>query len=79
MTQSIHESVLTEEVIGYLRPRLGQTFVDGTLGGGGHTRRLAEAVGKAGQVIAIDRDLEAVRRAEGELANLPVRSGPRQF
>jgi 16S rRNA (cytosine1402-N4)-methyltransferase len=47
--------------------------VDGTLGGGGHTRLFAEAVGPEGLVIAIDRDPAAIERGARELAGLPVR------
>jgi 16S rRNA (cytosine1402-N4)-methyltransferase len=69
-----HVPVMAAEVIEWLRPAAGQTFVDGTLGGGGHTRLLAEAVGPTGLVIAIDRDQEAVDRAANELRELPVRA-----
>jgi 16S rRNA (cytosine1402-N4)-methyltransferase len=69
-----HVPVLAEEVIAWLRPQPGQRVVDGTLGGGGHTRLLAQAVGKAGLVIAIDRDPLAVDRAASELRGLPVRA-----
>lgn len=68
---SQHVPVLADEVLQWLRPRSGQTFVDGTLGGGGHTRRLADAVGPSGRVIAIDRDPAAVQRfAAGSPANI---------
>ena len=40
----------------WLRPEPGRTIVDGTLGGGGHARLLAEAVDPRGMVIALDRD-----------------------
>jgi 16S rRNA (cytosine1402-N4)-methyltransferase len=69
-----HVPVMAAEVIEWLRPAAGQTFVDGTLGGGGHTRLLAEAVGPTGLVIALDRDEEAVDRAANELRELPVRA-----
>jgi 16S rRNA (cytosine1402-N4)-methyltransferase len=59
---SQHVPVLADEVLQWLRPLPGQTFVDGTLGGGGHTRLLAEAVGDEGRVIAVDRDVAAVER-----------------
>jgi len=72
MTESIHISVMAEEIVDYLAPQEGQCFVDGTLGGGGHTRRLAELVGTSGRIIAFDRDIQAVERAEREMANLPV-------
>jgi 16S rRNA (cytosine1402-N4)-methyltransferase len=51
----------------------GMRVVDGTLGGGGHTRLFAEAVGPEGLVIAIDRDPIAIERGARELAGLPVR------
>jgi 16S rRNA (cytosine1402-N4)-methyltransferase len=69
-----HVPVMAAEVLEWLRPAAGQTFVDGTLGGGGHTRLLAEAVGPTGLVIALDRDPEAVDRAANELRELPVRA-----
>lgn len=70
---SRHVPVMLEEVVEFLRPLPGQTLVDGTLGGGGHTRRLAELVTPGGRVIALDRDLAAVEAAEGSLQGLPVR------
>ena len=57
---SIHVPVLAEEVLQWLQPLPGQTFVDGTLGGGGHTRLLAEKVGPDGCVVALDRDPQAI-------------------
>ncbi|MFM8378316.1 MAG: 16S rRNA (cytosine(1402)-N(4))-methyltransferase RsmH [Planctomycetia bacterium] len=70
---SIHTSVLPAEVMSFLAVRPGMRVVDGTLGGGGHTRLLAEAVGPEGLVIAIDRDPAAIDRGARELAGLPVR------
>src|SRR5215207_7910169 len=72
--QTQHVPVMAQEVLEWLRPAAGQTFVDGTLGGGGHTRLLAEKVGPTGSVIALDRDPEAVDRAAEELRELPVRA-----
>ena len=69
---SIHIPVLATEILDWLNPQPGATFVDGTLGGGGHTRLLAERVGASGRVIALDRDSAALARAELELAGLPV-------
>ena len=71
---SQHVPVLAQEVITWLRPAPGQTFVDGTLGGGGHTRLLAQAVGQSGQVIALDRDPAAVELAATRLRGLSVRA-----
>jgi 16S rRNA (cytosine1402-N4)-methyltransferase len=72
-SSSIHTSVLPVESLALLAVRPGSRVVDGTLGGGGHTRLLAEAVGPEGVVIAIDRDPEAIARGSRELAGLPVR------
>jgi 16S rRNA (cytosine1402-N4)-methyltransferase len=70
---SVHTSVLPAEVMSYLAVEPGMRVVDGTLGGGGHARLLAEAVGPQGLVIGIDRDPAAIERGARELAGLPVR------
>jgi 16S rRNA (cytosine1402-N4)-methyltransferase len=63
---------MCDEVLALLDPRPGQWVVDATAGGGGHLRRLAEAVGSSGRVLAIDRDPAAVERLEASFAGLPV-------
>ena len=72
MTASVHQPVLPDEILKWLAPRPGGTLVDGTLGGGGHTRLLAAQVGKDGLVIGLDRDPAVVVRAETQLRGLPV-------
>jgi 16S rRNA (cytosine1402-N4)-methyltransferase len=79
VTDTCHESVLSRESLGLLEVRPGTTVVDGTLGGGGHTRLLAEAVGPSGLVIAIDRDPAAIERAAAALGSLPVRFAQANF
>jgi 16S rRNA (cytosine1402-N4)-methyltransferase len=69
---TIHVPVLAQEVLQWLRPAPGMTIVDGTLGGGGHTRLLAEHVGDSGKVIALDRDPAAIAAAEVSLKGLPI-------
>jgi 16S rRNA (cytosine1402-N4)-methyltransferase len=69
----IHVPVLLDEVLAALDPRPGQTLVDGTLGGGGYARKLAELVGPQGLVLALDRDPAALEAAEHNLAGLPVK------
>jgi 16S rRNA (cytosine1402-N4)-methyltransferase len=69
---TIHIPVLLAEVIEYLRLAPGSIYVDGTLGGGGHARALAERVQPGGRVIAVDRDPTAVARAERALTGLPI-------
>jgi 16S rRNA (cytosine1402-N4)-methyltransferase len=51
----------------FLDPKSGKIIVDGTLGGGGHT----EAICRCGaQVVAFDRDVEALNRTELRLKSL---------
>jgi 16S rRNA (cytosine1402-N4)-methyltransferase len=70
--ETIHIPVLPEEVMDWLRPRSGSVIIDGTLGGGGHSRMLAELVGNEGHVISLDRDIVAVERAQRLLPSPPV-------
>ncbi|MEK6247712.1 MAG: 16S rRNA (cytosine(1402)-N(4))-methyltransferase RsmH [Planctomycetales bacterium] len=73
MTLPQHVPVLLDEVIEWLSPRSGDVIVDGTVGGGGHTRALAELVGKEGLVIGMDRDEQALSGAENLLRGRPVK------
>jgi len=73
VTVSQHQPVLRDEVLHWLQPQRGQVLVDGTLGGGGHTRLLAEHIGPGGQIIALDRDPAALERAEAALAGMPIK------
>jgi len=59
-----HRPVLLAEVVAALNVRSDGVYVDCTFGRGGHTRAILEQLGKAGRVIAIDRDPDAVRVAE---------------
>lgn len=59
-----HIPVMLKEVLELLQPQPGQQFIDGTLGGGGYTQALAEAVGPTGRIIAIDLDQLALDHAE---------------
>lgn len=63
---TIHVPVLTEAVMHYLRPERGGTFVDCTVGLGGHSKALLEA--GATRVIGFDRDVDALARARATLA-----------
>jgi 16S rRNA (cytosine1402-N4)-methyltransferase len=76
---SVHVPVLLAQVVHWLDPRSGAVLVDGTLGGGGHTRALAAGVGNKGLVIAIDRDPAAIDAAQRSLCGLPVRLARANF
>lgn len=51
-----HVPVLAGELIEALDPQPGQVAVDCTFGGGGHARLVADRLGPAGLLVAIDRD-----------------------
>lgn len=70
--QTVHISVLSDEIIDSLCLRQGSVVLDGTLGGGGHTRRIAKIVGRDGLVLSLDRDPDAISRCEISLKGLPV-------
>ena len=59
----VHKSVMEREVIDCLAVHGGATYVDGTLGGGGHARAILEASGPDGRLIGIDRDTDALAAA----------------
>ena len=77
---TIHVPVMPAEVLEWLDPQPGQVIVDGTLGGGGHTRLMAERLaGSSGYVLALDRDPAALAAAEKSLAGLPVKIAQANF
>jgi 16S rRNA (cytosine1402-N4)-methyltransferase len=57
-----HLPVLAGELLELLDPQPGQTAIDCTFGDGGHARLVAERLGPAGTLIAIDRDPLAEER-----------------
>ena len=57
-----HKPVLLEECIRALDIKPGGIYVDGTLGGGGHSEEIARRL-DTGRLIAIDRDERALERA----------------
>jgi 16S rRNA (cytosine1402-N4)-methyltransferase len=65
VTAPSHDPVLLEESLLFLRPERGGTYVDCTLGLGGHTEALVSR--GATRVIGIDRDAEALAIAKERL------------
>lgn len=55
-----HTSVLLEETIEGLKIKPEGIYVDGTLGGGGHSREIAKRLGARGRLIGIDQDEAAI-------------------
>jgi 16S rRNA (cytosine1402-N4)-methyltransferase len=62
-----HEPVLVSEVVGLLDPGRGGLYLDGTLGGGGHSEAILEASPLA-RVVGVDRDPAAKVEAERRLS-----------
>ncbi len=62
-----HISVLLEESIEFLSIKEIGIYVDGTLGGGGHSLQILSHMGKDGKLIGIDRDKEALSAAKQRL------------
>jgi len=63
-----HTPVLLDEVLGGLAVRPDGRYCDATFGRGGHTAAILRALGPAGQVVAIDRDPEAVEAGQVRFA-----------
>lgn len=68
MDQTYHTPVLLDEVLAFLRPAKGGTYVDGTLGGGGHAEAVLNAISGNGRIVGFDRDPDAMRSARERLA-----------
>ena len=62
-----HEPVLLEETIKGLNIRKECTYVDGTLGGAGHSKKIVEKLEGTGLLKGIDRDQEALKAAKENL------------
>ena len=60
---SQHISVMVEEVMDLLRCEPGRTYVDGTLGGGGHAEEILKRTGPDGVMIGMEWDQEAIDEA----------------
>lgn len=62
-----HIPVLLKETIEYLKPVNGGIYVDGTLGGGGHSLEILKRIGPEGKLIGIDRDPTAIKTTSEKL------------
>ena len=62
-----HKSVLLEETVGNLRVKPDGIYVDGTLGGGGHSYAICQQLSAKGSLIGIDQDEAAINAAGNRL------------
>ncbi len=71
MDETKHVAVLWQEALDGLCLLPGDTIIDATLGGGGHTLLFHAAVGNTGRVISLDMDQEALDRFSRRVKNDP--------
>ena len=64
-----HTPVMLNECIENLNIKPDGIYVDGTLGGAGHSKVIASKLSKEGLLIGIDRDEEALKAAQETLAD----------
>lgn len=69
--RSFHEPVMGAEVLHFLITNPEGTYVDATVGGGGHTRLILSRLRPSARVVGIDRDPEAVEAAGALLTHEP--------
>jgi len=70
-----HIPVLLEEALEFLNVRPGGTYVDATLGLGGHSAAIARRLGAAGRLICFDRDPEAMAKGRARLEEVAAEIG----
>ncbi len=63
-----HEPVMVNEVIGFLINDPSGTYVDCTVGSGGHSEVIYKKIASSGCLICLDRDAEAVGCSKGRLS-----------
>ncbi len=68
MSQTQHVPVMLEEVLTLLQPGPGRQYIDGTVGGGGHTEAILARSAPDGRVLGIDADPNALARVRERLA-----------
>jgi len=69
-----HKPVMLNEVITMLNIKNGGVYVDGTLGGGGHSEAILSHSSPDGKLIGIDRDTDAIAAASLRLAQYKDRT-----
>ena len=68
-----HASVLFNEVMDGLDPKPGGIYLDGTLGGGGHSNGICSRLGENGLLVGVDRDNDALCAARERLSQWQCR------
>ena len=66
-----HKSVLLDECIEGLNIKADGIYLDGTMGGAGHSKEIVKKLSEKGLLIGVDRDQEAICVAKERLAEFP--------
>lgn len=69
---SYHLPIMLDEVLELLKPERGGVFVDGTLGGGGHSEGILNRLPEGSRHFGIDRDEDAIIEAGNRLKAYPA-------
>ncbi len=69
----VHIPVLLDEVLEGLDIKPDGVYIDGTVGGAGHSKEIAKRLSENGLLIGLDRDPDAVEVATERLAGLPAK------
>ncbi|GAC1377882.1 MAG: 16S rRNA (cytosine(1402)-N(4))-methyltransferase RsmH [Ktedonobacteraceae bacterium] len=64
-----HVPVMLNEVLKFLQPQPGGSYIDGTIGGGGHTQAILERSAPDGRVLGIDTDVQTLARVKERLSD----------
>jgi 16S rRNA (cytosine1402-N4)-methyltransferase len=73
-----HVPVLLKEAIDFLAVRRGGTYIDATVGLGGHSYEIAKRLGAPGHLIGVDKDPQALEIAESVLGGSSLTVGQDQ-
>ncbi len=68
-----HKPIMLDECIEFLKIRPDGTYVDGTLGGAGHSSEILKRLDKNGLLIGMDQDANAVKAAQKKLSSVDTK------
>ena len=69
---NLHSPVMVQEVVSYLSPQKGDTYLDLTAGYGGHAAAVVNSAGELAEVMLVDRDDQAARALAGRFSGQNV-------
>ena len=66
----MHRPVLLKQALEFLNIKAGGTYIDGTVGGGGHSAAILERLAEGGRLLGIDFDNAALEAARNRLSEV---------